>query len=157
MKPVVTIITTVVSERVVVDLRATEADLVEDAPIEVVVDVVVVDVAFRLNTSNQRRRRSCRGRGCRERSCRRSVWRQALFIGSADADETTIAPVDDCAGPEIECRRFLLRLDRAGELIETLGEAERAPGQVRVDERLDIRTGHNGHAFAKALGWDRPR
>jgi hypothetical protein len=27
-----------------VDLRATEADLVEDAPIEVVLDVVVVDV-----------------------------------------------------------------------------------------------------------------
>jgi hypothetical protein len=29
-----------------VDLRATEADLVEDAPIEVVLDVVVVDVGI---------------------------------------------------------------------------------------------------------------
>jgi hypothetical protein len=32
-----------------------------------------------------------------------------------------------------------------------------APRRVRVDERLDIRTGHNGHAFAKVLGWDQPR
>jgi hypothetical protein len=53
-----------------------------------------------------------------------------------------------CASPEIECRRLLLRLDGAGEPIEALGEAERAPGRVRVDERLDIRAGHNGHAFA---------
>jgi hypothetical protein len=92
--------------------------------------------------------------------------RVVIDAGAAHGDWTvsvggfcpaTIAPVDDCAGPEIECRRSFLRLDCAGELIETLGEAERAPGRVRVDERLDIRTGHNGYAFAKALGWDRPR
>jgi hypothetical protein len=69
----------------------------------------------------------------------------------------TIAPVDDCAGPEIECRRSFLRLDCAGELIETLGEAERAPAGSASMSGWISAPGHNGHTFAKALGWDRPR
>jgi hypothetical protein len=50
-----------------------------------------------------------------------------------------------------------LRLDCAGELIETLVKQNVLSAGFASIERLDIRTGHNGHAFAKALGWDRPR